>query len=174
MIRKFLSTVMLSGLLMLGFVHVTNAQSSEDTFFYDTRYTVNQGGIQATPVDNANEMTVNHLLKQDIATQNKDTVMVRILKLFNMDAFIIEDNERPAFAMVVTMINFALTLTGLIALIVLIYAFSKMFFSGDEDGIGDAKKVMINVFIAIAIIAVSAFIVNFLFYLATQFTEGLG
>ncbi len=62
-------------------------------------------------------------------------------------------------------INFLLSIIGLIALAILIFWFYKMFFSTDQDGADGAKKLIINTFIALAVIGLARFITTFLFNL---------
>ena len=65
-------------------------------------------------------------------------------------------------------INVALALMAFIALVVLIYGFFTMFFAKKEEWLAKAKKILINTTIAIIIIAISRFVVSFLFNVFTQ------
>ena len=68
-------------------------------------------------------------------------------------------------AVIRNIINFALGLLGLIALVMLLWAGFNLVTAGeDEAKVGSAKKTLTNAALGIALIAVSWFIVTFIFY----------
>lgn len=70
-----------------------------------------------------------------------------------------------AISYVQIIINYVLALLGFIALLFIIYSFYMIFFGKSDDAIANARKTIIWASIAILIIWLSAYIVNFLFYL---------
>ena len=136
-------------------VGVGMAQSSEDSFFYGEEFV------------NSPTTDISSTIKNDIADAN-DGVLKRMLSIFNLDQFTsLSDASALEFAKYI--INIALSLASFVAVIVIIYGFSQIFFSKDEEGITEARKVVQNAAIAIAIIAVSRFIVSFLFNIYDRF-----
>lgn len=131
------------------------AQSSEDSFFYGEEF-------REQP-----STSINTTLKNDIVSSN-DGFVKRILRIFNLEQFTSFSN-RSALEFVTYIINIALGLITFIAVIVIIYGFGQMFFAKDDEWLSKAKKIVLNAAIAIAIIAVSRFLVSFLFNIYEQF-----
>ncbi len=131
------------------------AQSSEDYFFYGDEFVEGPS------------TSINTTLKNDIVTAN-DGFVKRILRVFNLEQFTSFSNT-PALEFVTYIINIALGLVTFIAVIIIIYGFIQIFFAKDDEGLSKAKKIVQNAAIAIAIIAVSRFIVTFLFTLYERF-----
>lgn len=136
-------------------VGVGMAQSSEDFFFYGDEFTDNP------------TTDITTTIKTDIADANEG-VLKRLLAVFNLDQFTSLSNA-SALEFAKYIINIALGLASFIAIIIIIYGFAQIFFAKDEEGIAKAKKIVINAAIAIGIIAVSRFIVTFLFNIYLQF-----
>lgn len=64
--------------------------------------------------------------------------------------------------------NYVLSFVAFIALIVMIYGFYMMFFRDQDKGVAEAKKTVIGAAIALGVIGISWFFVNFAFYLFYQ------
>ncbi|AKH33115.1 hypothetical protein XF24_00791 [candidate division SR1 bacterium Aalborg_AAW-1] len=143
----------LSSLIL--FLSVGFAQSSEDSFFYGDDLT-----DQPTT-------TIHTVIKTDVVDSN-DGFLKSILKVFNLEQFTNLSNA-SALEFVKYIINIALGLISFIALVVIIYGFAKIFFAKDDEGLTEAKKTVQGAAIAIGIIAVSWFIVTFLFNIYDQF-----
>lgn len=143
----------LSSLIL--FLSVGFAQSSEDSFFYGDDLT-----DQPTT-------TIHTVIKTDVVDSN-DGFLKNILKVFNLEQFTNLSNA-SALEFVKYIINIALGLISFIALVVIIYGFAKIFFAKDDEGLTEAKKTVQWAAIAIGIIAVSWFIVTFLFNIYDQF-----
>lgn len=140
-------------LFILGGVSL--AQSSEDYFFYGDEFTEEP------------TTSINHVLKNDIVESN-DGFVKRTLRLFNLEQFT-TFSDASALEFATYIINIALGLITFIAVVIIIYGFAQIFFSKDDEGLSKAKKIVQNAAIAIAIIAVSWFIVTFLFNIYEQF-----
>lgn len=84
------------------------------------------------------------------------------------------DSGQVAIKFINNLINFALVVVWLIAMIVLIYGFYKMFFSDGEEWWTDAKKLVTNTVIALIVIWFARFITSRAFNLFYATTEWLG
>lgn len=125
------------------------AQTTEDEFYYK--------GIDTS----APTTTSRDIIKSELVDAN-DGILKRILRAFNMERFINLSNA-SALEYVKFMLNVLLSLTALVAFVIIIYGFAKIIFSEDEEGITNARKTVQWAAIAIAIIGASWFIVSFLF-----------
>ncbi len=131
------------------------AQSSDSSFFYGDDLTQNPN------------TSINTVIKEDVANAS-DGVLKQILTVFNLNRFVAMSNS-SALEFAKYIINIALWLVTFIALIVILYGFAQIFFAKDDDGLSKAKNIVRWAAIAIAIIAVSWFIVTFLFNIYEQF-----
>lgn len=152
LITLFLSlfTVFLSWL-----VWHTYAQSSEDSFFYGDS-------------DVVEPTTTIHTIIQDDVVEANDGVLKKILRVLNLDQFTTL-SDSSALEFVKYILNIALGLVSFIAVVVVIYGFVQVIFAKDEEGVTKARKTVQGAAIAIGIIAVSWFIVSFLFSLYESF-----
>lgn len=152
LITLFLSlfTVFLSWL-----VWYTYAQSSEDSFFYGDS-------------DVVEPTTTIHTIIQDDVVEANDGVLKKILRVLNLDQFTTL-SDSSALEFVKYILNIALGLVSFIAVVVVIYGFVQVIFAKDEEGVTKARKTVQGAAIAIGIIAVSWFIVSFLFSLYESF-----
>lgn len=108
-------------------------------------------------------------------TQNPTTEIWEVLKSTNqwwsllenmLDLFGINySGPDKALSYIQIVINYVLALLAFIALVVIIYSFYMIFFGKSDDGIAKARKTVIWAAVAILVIGLSAYIVNFLFYL---------
>lgn len=131
------------------------AQIPEDTFFYGDEY------------QNEPTTTFHTIIKEDVVQAN-DGVVKRVLRLFNLDQFT-NLSDASALEFVKYIINIALWLVTFVAVVVIIYWFVQVIFAKDGDGVTKARKTITGAAIAIAIIAISWFIVTFLFSLYESF-----
>jgi len=72
--------------------------------------------------------------------------------------------DKSWVAYVINLVNLWLQLAAMLATLFLIYWFISMFFASDEDGFTKAKKIVVNVAISLAVLGLSFFLVNMLFY----------
>ena len=145
-----------SATLLLCYSATTFAQSSEDSFFY--------GDSKTDPT------TEFHTIIQDDIVEANDGVLKKILRVFKLEDYI-KKSDASALEFIKEILNIALGLVSFIALVVVIYGFVKIIFAKDDEGITEARKTVQGAAIAIAIIAVSRFIVTFLFDLYGQFVK---
>lgn len=134
---------------------ISFAQSSEEHFFYGDQYT------QDPSTD------IGDMIKHDFV-DNQEGVVMRLLRSFGLEQFTLESNA-SALEYAKYIINVALALVWFIALGVVLYGFVQIIFAKDDEGISKAKKIVSGAALAIAIIALSRFLVSFLFNLYEQF-----
>lgn len=147
----------LSIFFLLYLFSFTLAQSSEDSFFYGDTTT-------STPT------TTLHTIIQDELVEANDSVLNKILRVFNLDQFTTL-SDSSALEFIKYILNIALGLVSFIAVVVIIYGFVKIIFAKDDEGLTEARKTVQGAAIAIAIIAVSRFVVSFLFSLYESFIQ---
>jgi len=109
-------------------------------------------------------LEIGKMIKED-AIQDQTTIIYKLRKIFGLTGWIYNKSDDKALDYIKMIINMALSLVWLISLILLIYAFYLMFFSEQEEWLTRAKKIMIWVAIALTVMGISYFIVEFIFYL---------
>ena len=97
-----------------------------------------------------------------IVKGGKQTVISRLLDVFNID--IDKDSDHKFLNYVKAILNVALGLLSMVALIMTIYTFYLMFFTENEAWAKKAKWNLVGIFIALAIIGLSWLIVSFIFW----------
>lgn len=90
-----------------------------------------------------------------------ETIIKRLLKVFNLD--IDETSDHKFIDYVRAILNVALGLISMVALVMTIYTFYLMFFTENEAWAKKAKQSLVGIFIALAIIWLSWLIVSFIF-----------
>ncbi len=101
-------------------------------------------------------------IKEDETKQVRDTIIRRLLKVFWLDTSHGKDLKFIDYAKAI--INMALWLVAFIALVMTIYTFYMVMFSGSEDWIKKAKWNLVGIFIALGIIWLAWLIVSFIFW----------
>lgn len=91
-----------------------------------------------------------------------DTIIIRLLWQFWLDTS--GDRDLKLIDYVRAILNMALWLLSLVALIMTIYTFYMMFFSENEAGVKKAKWNLVGIFIALGIIWLAWLIVSFIFW----------
>ena len=142
---------------MTWIIWYTYAQSSEDSFFYG-------GDTTAEPTT-----TIHTIIQNDVVEAN-DGILKKTLRIFNLDQFTTLSNA-PALEFFKYILNIALGMVSFVAVIVVIYGFVQVIFAKDEEGVTKARKTVQGAAIAIGIIAVSWFIVSFLFSIYQSFVN---
>lgn len=124
------------------------------------------------PFDNTNVRTHNPSdnctwnctnLYDDVDITNNNSIINRLLGVFGLDN---EDTLWPTHKFINyarAILNMALWLLSLIALVMTIYTFYLMFFTENEAWIKKAKWNLVGIFIALAIIGLAWLIVSFIF-----------
>lgn len=135
--------------LCVSMVSVVWAQSSEDTFYYNG-------------FDDGSPTTVQRDIIKDQVIDPNDGVLKRVLRMFDLDQYT-NLSDASALEYVKFILNTALGLTSLVALVIILYGFAQVMFAKDDEGIGTARKTVQWAATAIAIIAISWFLVTFLF-----------
>ena len=111
------------------------------------------------------------LVKQD--TVNPTTsILQRLTNFFRLSgtAYDNPNSTSKATDYVKRILNILLWLVSFLSLVMIIFAFYLIFFSKGEDGVGKAKKILIGVGIALAIMWLSWFIASFFFEIYTTVT----
>ena len=119
----------------------------------------------STPLQEDNEPTdIGQVVKTD--TVNPTTsILKRLTDFFRLSwtAYDKPESTSKATDYVKWILNIMLGLVSFLSLIMIIVAFYLIFFSKGEDGVGKAKKMLIGVGIALAIMWLSWFISSFFF-----------
>lgn len=126
-------------------------------FPYDTESTV--------PLIGDNEPTnLGQVIKTE--TVNPTTSILKRLTDFFRLSWTAYDNQNStskATDYVKRILNIMLGLVSFISLVMVIFAFYLIFFSKGEEAVGKAKKILVGVGIALAIMWLSRFIASFFF-----------
>ena len=99
----------------------------------------------------------------DVDIKNKDgnSIITRLLDVFNLN--IDRESDHKFLDYVRAILNVALGLLSMVALIMTIYTFYLMFFTENEAWAKKAKWNLVGIFIALAIIWLAWLIVSFIF-----------
>lgn len=95
--------------------------------------------------------------------ESSDSTFSQIRNFFGLGQY--SQEERPALAYIQIIINRLLGLVSFVSLIMVIFAFYLIFFSKQEEGVGKAKKMLMGVAIALAVMGLSRLIVSYFFNL---------
>ena len=101
-------------------------------------------------------------INEDKKTWWEETIIRRLLHVFKID--VDENSEHKFLDYVRAILNIALGLLSMVALIMTIYTFYLMFFTENEAWAKKAKWNLVGIFIALAIIGLSWLIVSFIFW----------
>ena len=94
--------------------------------------------------------------------KDDDSIINRLLEVLNLDK-VSEGSDHKFLNYAKAILNVALWLVSMVALIMTIYTFYLMFFTDNDAWVKKAKWNLVGIFIALAIIGVSRFIVSFIF-----------
>ena len=94
--------------------------------------------------------------------ESNKTIIKDLLRIFKLD--IDETSEHKFLNYVKAILNIALGLLSMVALIMTIYTFYLMFFTENEAWAKKAKWNLVGIFIALAIIGLAWLIVSFIFW----------
>ena len=111
---------------------------------------------------NTNSWNCTDLWNQIEITGN-NSMINNLISVFGLDTDIINQDEHKFINYARAILNIALWLLSLIALIMTIYTFYMMFFTENEAWIKKAKWNLVGIFIALAIIGLARLIVSFIF-----------
>lgn len=103
-------------------------------------------------------------IKEDETRWWDETIIRRLIKVFNLDILEnVENQDHKFLNYVKAILNVALWLLSMVALVMTIYTFYIMFFTENEAWAKKAKQNLVGIFIALAIIWLSWLIVSFIF-----------
>lgn len=144
---------------------ISLGQNFSDSWF---PYEVNS----TTQLKGDNEPTnLANVVKQD--TVNPTTsILKRLTNFFKLSGTTYDkpNSTSKATDYVKWILNLFLGLVSFLSLVMIIFAFYLIFFSKGEDGVAKAKKILIGVAIALAIMWLSWFIASFFFQIYTTVT----
>lgn len=117
--------------------------------------------VTTTP-KGADTTNLSNIVKQD-AVNPTTSVLKRLTDFFRLSGTSYDTWTSKATNYVKRILNILLGLVSFLSLVMIIFAFYLIFFSKGEDGVGKAKKILIGVVIALAIMWLSRFIASFFF-----------
>lgn len=97
-------------------------------------------------------------------TNQRASLLERLLDVFAINYA----GDGKALSYIQIVINYVLSFTAFIALLVILYGFYMMFFRDQDKGFGTAKKTVTGAAIALFVIGISWLFVNFAFYVFNQ------
>jgi hypothetical protein len=95
-------------------------------------------------------------------TEDDESILNQLLSMYDLDQY---DGPDRAIRYVRGIVNLVLSFASLIVFIRLIYGFYAMFFSGQEEGIARARKIIKMPVIALLLIGLAWLITTFFFYI---------
>lgn len=136
---------------------ITSGQFADENFPYDVQ------GQQYVPVTDAPTDIAADSIKPD--TQNSTSIIKRLTDFFRLSgtAYDNPNSTSKATDYVKWILNILLALVSFLSLVMVIFAFYLIFFSKWDEAVGKAKKILIGVGIALAIMWLSRFIASFFF-----------
>ena len=105
------------------------------------------------------------IIKQD--TNTPTSLLSRLTDFFRLSGTSYDTGTSPATNYVKRILNIFLGLVSFLSLVMVIFAFYLIFFSKGEEAVGKAKKILIGVAIALAMMGLSRFIASFFFDIYT-------
>ena len=130
---------------------VSLGQFGDEPFPYDV-----QGGVTGATTNIATD-----IIKPD--TQNSTSILKRLTDFFRLSGTSYDTGTSVATNYVKWILNILLGLVSFLSLVMVIFAFYLIFFSKGEEGVTKAKKILIGVGIALAIMGLARFIASFFF-----------
>ena len=101
-------------------------------------------------------------LWEQVDIKDKNSIITRLLDVFNID--IVKNDDHKFLNYVKAILNVALWLLSMVALIMTIYTFYLMFFTENDKAAGKAKWNLVGIFVALVIIGLARLIVSFIFW----------
>jgi hypothetical protein len=157
--KKILKTIFLLSLALMPFIlgNLVSAQGETYDFPYDI-----PSDTQVLTDDNPTD--ISQVVNND-AIAPTNSILDRLTKFFRVSgtSYNPDNTGSPALNYVKRILNIVLGLVGLIALVLIIFAFYLIFFAKADDAVKKAKKILTGVAIALFIMGLSRFIVSFFF-----------
>ena len=155
-LKKILTIGIIIWILWIGYLPVywiNDGRSSSVLFPYDPNQRTNSTRCTTWDCTNLGDVVV---------VKNEHSIINRLLEVFGLDSDTFNwDHKFIYYAKAI--VNLALWLLSLIALVMTIYTFYMMFFSDNEAWIKKAKWNLLWIFMALAIVGLSWLVVSFIF-----------
>lgn len=135
---------------------------TESGFPYDIQ------GDAYVETDDAPTNLATDLIKPD--TQESTSLLSKLTDSFRLSGTSYDTGTSKATNYVKRILNILLGLVSFLSLVMVIFAFYLIFFSKGEEAVGKAKKILVGVGIALAIMGLSRFIASFFFDIYTTVT----
>ncbi len=145
-------------------VSVGQFSTTESWFPYDIQGQTYDPNAEATTTDGVVTTNVaTDLIKTD--TNAPTSILKRLTDFFRLSGTSYNPGGTTSTATdyVKWILNILLGLVSFLSLVMVLFAFYLIFFSKGEDGVGKAKKILVGVGIALAIMWLSWFIASFFF-----------
>lgn len=118
-------------------------------------------GQEYVEIDNAPTDLATELIAPDV--EDDAGLLKTLSRFFRVTDTAYDDSETPATNYIKWLLNMLLGLVSFLALVMVMFAFYLIFFSKWEEALTKAKKILIGVAIALAIMWLSWFIASFFF-----------
>jgi len=144
---------------------VSVGQFADEPFPYDVQ------GQEYNPTATSEENMTNlatDVIKTD--TNESTSILQRLTDFFRLSGTSYDTGTSKATNYVKRILNILLGFVSFLSLVMIIFAFYLIFFSKGEEGAAKAKKILIGVGIALAIMWLSWFIASFFFNIYTVVT----
>jgi len=128
---------------------------------WDGKFTPKENPDAAFPFGEVYKKKPTTDISSQVDIKNNNSIITKLLDLFNLD--IVKNDDHKFLNYVKAILNVALWLLSVIALVMTIYTFYMMFFTDNEAWAKKAKWNLVGIFIALAIIWLSWLIVSFIF-----------
>jgi len=139
-------------LFVLFFIWIAWVNAAEE-FPYD---------VDMTNTSNSDNLNIGNIVKTD-AIQADDSLLNKLYWLFWLQWSTYQQWNNKAEYYIKMVLNMILWLVSFISFILIIYAFYLIFFVKQEEWVAKARKILIGVFVALAIMWLSWLIVSLIF-----------
>lgn len=173
--KKLFMCILTIGVLTFVWYNIWQALSygdGEHDIGKDLPYIKNNKYVENLKCDGNTDLWNCTSIKEDKqnASDTHDTILRRLLRQFWLDDSKWRDLKFIDYVRAI--INMALWLLSLVALIMTIYTFYMIFFSKDDAGVKKARENLTGIFIALAVIWLAWIIISFIFRLYNDRRKG--
>ncbi len=160
-ILSFLGGILSVWILLPAISYGQGFSDAESNFPYDIQ------GQEYDPLTETPTTDIaSGIITQD--TNEPTSLLKRLTDLFRLSGTsYTTGTTSPATNYVKRILNIFLGLVSFLSLVMIIFAFYLIFFSKGEEAVGKAKKILIGVAIALAMMGLSRFIASFFFDIYT-------
>ena len=154
MLKKLIKTLITTTILSISMLSISFWGWSYQQFKGDSKLPYGDSWLNENPswsIENP----------WDLVDRWEDSIIIRLLDVFWLDSSTTNEHKFIDYARAI--LNMALWLISIIALIMTIYTFYMMFFTDNEAWTKKAKWNLIGIFIALGIIWLAWIIVSFIF-----------